>query len=425
MTFDGAGGMDLGLLGDELFRGLMDEPLAWIVRPSYSDATFVQPSDANRGWMRRAHRRHIGGWSTQHLEVVERERVLFLSYTENQRRALAPLVADDRSRQVTARRPRAISAAWDRSVREFAAELHRRCVSMGIPEHASEAHIGRAARLMALAGHLVSVVEPRCLVVANQHSIVGRAFLLVARREGVPTAYVNHAPMAQNVQYMDLPVSYAGLRSQREVDTYARVGVEPDRIRVIGNPASELVAGAGRDPSGPVVLALSNPQDTAALAELVHAAHLDHAVVVAPHPAARADAERLALASGWLLNPMGSTNELLRSGVAAVIQRSSGIVWEAMRLGLPVVQVVLDDEPANFAMTAEPYVRFVTTPEELRAAVDDVRATDLERTVEWAISWCAMTGPAAVDAARQLVVEAAEGGVADWIFDRWGAADRA
>jgi hypothetical protein len=402
----------------EAFAGLLDEPEAWVIRPAYSVPAFAAKfPEVRRSAIRRLAAAAAGASSSRGLDVRFVPPALFIASSANQVRTLAPIWGTGASEHRVSRR---VPGDIDTTLRALASIIEGRFAGIGVHGGDVLLRLTQARRRIDVGRRLLARTNAEVLVVANQHSLNCRALLHAARTMDVPSVYIAHAPYADNAAYRDLPVSVAGLRGPREVEAYAALGAPRDALHVVGNPSISDLSGE-RDRDGPIVLALS-PHAPAVLAELIEATRsaVGTDVVVAPHPAtSRRDVEPL-LPRGWRVHD-GSTQDLLRSGVACVIQRSSGVAWEALSLGTPVIEVSSPGQTPNYPLIAEPVVPIVTTAEELRAALDRVRADGHDAASArraWAASWCEVVGDQAVERARQLI-ETSAGTNPEWALDAW------
>ena len=240
------------------------------------------------------------------------------------------------------------------------------------------------------------------LLVSNQHLSDHRAALHFSTKHRVSSLYVPHAPVASNDLYHDLPVNAAALRGDLEVDYYRSLGALRDRLHSVGNPSVPPLNPPSRL-DGPIVLALS-PWSHDRMREVISLVRdgigTQANIVVAPHPRNRRREVRRLLPDGWSLNS-DRTLDLLARGPRLLIQHSSGIAWEGLYLGIPTIQVQVDDEAPNYPLISEPFVRTVRTGQELHetmmTASKEVDRVDLR---DWAHRWCAEVG---VVAAKRIV----------------------
>lgn len=265
------------------------------------------------------------------------------------------------------------------------------------------------------------------LVIANQHLSDARGSILAAREFGVPSIYIPHAPLADNVEYADLPTDWVGLRGIAEFDYYSRRGAIRGRTVIVGDPSQDIIH-VPSELSGSLVLALSPwpPVLLKRMMRMVDSATAPRTnVVLAPHPRSNRRRLRKMMPPHWDLWE-DSTQRLLDKGPRAVIQHSSGVSWDALRRGIPTVELRMDQKLPNYPAIQAPYVHFVSTVEELQDVVrnlDSTLPTDLARddSIAWARRWCAYEGAAATERAVHLVRRVEEcGQAAHPVLDFWG-----
>lgn len=335
------------------------------------------------------------------------DRVLFVANTQNQRRTLDPIAGTPLRRQAL---PRPSAASYVAAIRAATDSL-----TFGDRPDAA----ATAARSLPRAEAALRRIRPAALVVATQHDAGIRAWLHAARQLGIPSIYFPHAPMAANAQYRDLPVDFAGLRGLLEVRAYEALGADATRMTVCGNPAVDGALGLAPRTERLIFALSPHPQERlrSGLAALSDA--WDGHVTIAPHP--RSDpsfVRRTASATGWAVAGI-RTIDLLRAGAAGLAQDSSGVTWEALAQGIPVVQLGTP--------TTGTY-EFIHDPSIIRLPADDPEL-DLRRTLARvdavalqavARRWCSTVGREAVLAARELIGEAVQRGPQDTpILDGW------
>ena len=292
---------------------------------------------------------------------------------------------------------------------------------------ALERALQSAVRARARATTALDSLMPRLVVVASQHSTSSRAFIHAARERSIPTAYLPHAPAADTYQYRDLPTDFAGLRGPREVDFYRSLGARRDAA-VVGNPQAWIEAPTVLDPDAAVIFA-PRPQPPEQLRAQV--AEVDAAaprVVVSPHPRMRGRAMYEGLwPSHWEVHD-GWTMELLQRGHPCVIQMSSGVAWEAMAHGVPVIELASTPATAPlYLVIREPYAQVCSSALDLGEAVARARlaaadAPSRDRLVSWAREWCAATGAEAVAAAVAWIDEClATSPAGSPLLDHWAS----
>jgi hypothetical protein len=351
---------------------------------------------------------------------------LWVAQTVNQRRTLEPVMTtvgpqralEHRVERGSARRFRTLLREAHDAADEFARLLEWDI--SGASEDLVQSRL-RDAALSVLRAEIAMRGEPRVVVVATQHDLAGRALLAVARRNETPTVYFPHAPLADNPWYRDLPVDYAGLRGEAEADRYVAWGARPDGLHVVGNPSIDRVEAPV--PEGPVIVAVSPwPRDQVRRFLARVAEHVPEAVL-APHPGSDLQDLRRCAPASWRLPPKGTTTfDLMRAGTSLVIQRSSGVAWEAAALGLPVIDVRPADEEPNYPFIHDVAVR-AWTPQEFQAAMTASAQPASEKAARLtaAARWCSTVGRTAAFAARALLEHAGRRGPAPSpVLDGWG-----
>lgn len=265
-----------------------------------------------------------------------------------------------------------------------------------------------AVRAHARAGATLAATRPRLVVLASQHSTASRSLLQVARARGIATAYLPHAPVADTYQYRDLPTDFAAVRGEREADFYRTLGAARP-LAVVGNPQGSVLAPSLLDPDGPVIFAPRPQAPEVVRAQVAAVAAVAPEVVVSPHPRMRGKAQYQGLwPAHWRVHD-GWTLELLRQGYPCLIQLSSGVAWEALAHGVPVIELPSPHEaPPAYLVIREPHVRVCRTDADLGPAVTAARraAADpdaRQRLVAWSEEWCAATGAVAIERVRAWV----------------------
>jgi hypothetical protein len=263
------------------------------------------------------------------------------------------------------------------------------------------------------------------LVVATQHDTSIRALLHVAHLRGTRTVYVPHAPVANNAWYADLPVMFAALRGDLEVAHYREMGVTTGRMTAVGNPAVDAPVELPELALQRPAVALSPWPSSVVATYLDVVARGCPQAVLAPHP--RTDVQSLAarIPSGWATWP-GRSFDLLLEGPSVLVQRSSGLAWEALSLGIPVVQVDLDRDPPNYPFLEGRYVLRVDSAEGLSAALDAARSQGADRAHRhelrtYAAGWCAATGSEAAGRCWGVIRAAADDEPSPLLLDGWAA----
>jgi hypothetical protein len=399
-----------------------DEDLAWITTPSliarspvfHHERRAALPLSEERG---RSLLREQGRYVDESWALHDGH--LFLGSTENQRLAQGPI-----ARLLGEAQPRPAPVAVPEA---RADELGRRAIALGDelmhvaleesvepPRRRVYLQLARAAANLGRFEAVLEAAAPRAVVIGSTHSISARALVLAARRAGIPSVYVPHAPVTVDARLVDLPVDFAAVRGPREVAHYARFGARRRGMTAIGDPAFE---GTGAMPElrrdAPPVFA-PHAFDERTLGQLIDliAEGLRGPVTVSPHPRADRDAVKGLLPPGWDLWD-GRTLDLLHVGPRAVLAMSSGVALEAMQLGLPTIELAFPGEEPNYPFVRHPEVRSASTAEELRRAVAAASGVTAERRASlraWAQGWVCAHGDEAAEAGAALIRRAVERG---------------
>jgi hypothetical protein len=78
---------------------------------------------------------------------------------------------------------------------------------------------------------------PRAVVVANDHTFWPRILIIAAQAEGIPTIYIQHAPVTD--RFPPLLMDYALLDGRHSLETYAKTGESQAIAFLIGMPRSD------------------------------------------------------------------------------------------------------------------------------------------------------------------------------------------
>ena len=270
--------------------------------------------------------------------------------------------------------------------------------------------------------------QPHCLVVASQQSVLARGFSLHFRRAGVPTVYFPHAPFADRPWYYDMPFHYAGLRGARAVQHVSSLLQDPSRVSAVGTtnlqPIDDLAS-----LNSAVVLALSplSDADLAKIVEIVEGAGVEP--VIAPHPRQRLTSLRRLLPSRWAITDQMTTDALLGTGPGVLIQAGSGVGLEALRRGIPLVDLRLGSGEPPYLYLRSEAVMVATDSESLATHVeyalssgrDLAYRSDLARI---AYEWSGPSGTEAVTAFVKLIEDARvapESTLPPLLLDRWAS----
>lgn len=346
---------------------------------------------------------------------------VFLIGGENERRSMEPILAyggrilGEQPKQVRLRsgsaRPEELTGRSLGIAASFVS--HAEAAGVGLPcspRRLLREFIG-TARHMSYTKALVDQREAQAVVVGTNHSKHGRALLGAARRTGVPSVYVPHAPMLADQRFRDLPFDFAGLRGSAEVQWYRDQQLPNTRLTVVGDPGLPEVRVVPIPPHAPIVFAVA-PYEHAVLRRLVSviAASTPESVVVAPYPGQDLRFLRAICPPAWQIWP-NRTYDLLRQGASAVVQHSSGVALEALLLGLPTIELSFDREAAGYPVIVPEYVYFAQTGEDLQKAFAAARADGRDerrrrRLHTWARTWCGQWGEDAAASGWSLVQRA-------------------
>ncbi len=391
--------MDEGTTEDQISRQLGDllaDPLVWCIRPVLTNLPAPTPGRV---------RSRVVRWSgavspATSFAPLKESKWLTAWHTTNERRAYGSLVRDGTEYSLMGSLSATLySNRVRRRIRELANTISQQLSGLTSiqPDHLTRllvhSEIGglRAHRL--IQDHGVERV-----VVATQHSSFIRAVVVAASNLNVPCVYVPHAPVGRNRLYADLPFEMCALRGPREVKYYIDLGARRESMAVMGD--ASMPADLPDLPCPQAVVIAPSPQGTRRLTaffNFIGEAHLG-ATLVCPHPRLTAAELRPLLPDGAELVSDMRTIDLVSATGAVVVQSSSGIAGEALQLGAPTIQVVLDDDPPGYPLIQEPFVSFARSPAELHSTVtamlEELPAARTSRQ-DWAKEWCAYRGPEA------------------------------
>lgn len=382
------------------------ERLLWCLLPDFD----IQFSREPFGLSLRGHARRLipEGWFRFEPSVLRAAGDgLIVTRAMTEERVLSPVVGSATPVQVPELRTRPGRVAGAAAVQAVKAWIDETLRSRQRPEwlrpwrdaaNATACQIEQYGRM--------DLLRYRFVLVPRQSHPLVRALILAAEDQGVPVAFLPHSPMT--AWQIDLPVAYAGLRGEAErAFTVAHTGADPERIVIVGNPDVSVLREPmpALRPDAPGVLALS-PDPEPVLREmvaLVQSAGCSD-VVVAPHPRSDLRMLRRIIPAQWELHRGGRTADLLREGPPWVIQRSSGVAWEATALGIPTGELRpgsgLPDYPFLANERVYPALR---EADDVRRFVTWARSTDRHRLREHALAWGSPDGTEAVARARALL----------------------
>lgn len=213
------------------------------------------------------------------------------------------------------------------------------------------------ARHLWAADTVLELLQPEVVLVGNDHSCGGQAFVQLARRRGIASVCAQDGAVDDDPWWWWLTADRLAATSEQLVQMLVRHGVAPERCTVTGQPRYDLLS-----PSGPadqraarVALGL-DPSKFSVLFAVQTNLSLDYvqAVVAAllaipgvhvmlrPHPSDRRDlCERLTReyeSEHMTLHSAGDSVTLLQA-CDALVTRNSTVILEAAVLGKPVISV--------------------------------------------------------------------------------------
>lgn len=191
---------------------------------------------------------------------------------------------------------------------------------------------------------LIRELKPRSVTVINDHNVVPLAWLLSARRSGVPTVYIQHA--AVSAVFPKLLANWALLEGQHAADTYSRIGSYARQTRLVGIPRLDGRIGFHGDAklSGELTvgLCLKTFYSDAQIRDLFDALKKSPKVVriiLRPHPGSPAEyMDRLRTLLKEDISD-GRTEEAIRflERVDVLVSGESTIILEAALMKIPAI----------------------------------------------------------------------------------------
>lgn len=187
---------------------------------------------------------------------------------------------------------------------------------------------------------MISTIPPRIVCVANDHAPVCIALLEAARINGIPTVYVQHAPVAENFPPLDYDISV--LFDQWSRDVYERAaefhGLARQRGTVVILPPFNEPYRRPRLGSAPyrVGIALTLLFAEEALRQLLSELTTDcrvRQVLLRPHPRCRADLSGLTHYPNVVITDGRRDPGDFLNDVDLVVVANSGFAVEALHAG--------------------------------------------------------------------------------------------
>lgn len=405
---------------------LLSIPEVWIIRPllySWPDAT--DPGSIGRRVVREVESYGFLLGRSKSVYAVHPHGFLLGWGTENQRRSLGRFAREAVIVPPTYRdRFRVFVNALKRRNQELVDEVDRALSTLRVVPKVQIARLVRqAAREMIWTRRLLEDQEICRVLVATQHNVQARAMAVVAREAAVPSVYVPHAPVANNREYADLPVDYAALRGREEIEHYANLGADRNRLVTVGNMALDRRVDQLIEQSGPAVVAPS-PWSKERVEKFLNM--VDEGVVqnflVCPHPRSNVANIKEVLPERGKIVDAGTTWEQLIDGASVVIQSSSGVALEALLMGLPVIEVRWDGSIPSYPIIREPYVYFANDGQDIARILGLLESGEADEQRHgrrvWARQWCAAVGHEAEERLASLLQANLRS--TGFLIDEWG-----
>lgn len=365
-------------------------------------------------------RRVSGTTSVRHVVF---EGTMLVWTTENQRRVLAASLPRCREIQAPSsgtRSARGLGAlALSGPVRAVVASLADvpRVMRGGLARE-----LYRAARATEMARRVLEDGVER-IVVASQHDTLIRALLRAGHRAGLPTAYIPHSTYFDDPRYRDLPVDLALLPGDAELNLYADLGARQAGLVTVGMATIPKVpAGAVDTSRWFLALSADDHADNQRTLNMAAEAGLepDQAIVL-PHPRTTRRTLRYAEETGYQVLS-GRTIDLVVARRHPVVAAGSGILLEALCLGVPVVDLRDAGGRGRRPALEAPELDRVSDVEGLSAALRRLQASGgfNPALTSWTRRWVAATGADAADRVETALatMPRAAGPLA---LDRWSA----
>jgi len=218
-----------------------------------------------------------------------------------------------------------------------------------------------------IARALLAHLSPDLLVVMNELNVLGRATVLVARSQGVPSLHLQHGIMAEWMLWRKLHADHIAVWGEADRRRLILAGVPSERITVTGNPHFDrltqrispetvraLLASLGLQADRPIILVTTQHDSLEAsrrqLSAVIQAATAfpEHQIVVKLHPAERFEPYRRMLRE--LRAPhVHLTRDVdlfaLLEASAVLITRFSTTGLEAMLKKKPVITLNFSGQP--------------------------------------------------------------------------------
>ncbi len=379
---------------------LIDDDQVWCIRPDLLRRSRIGPFDLR--WRLFSHRLYRTQPIVRRLPQagIGEDGVLAVWTTGNQQRALGCHRARPTRRDWRLH----VDPSGDFTAWRHARELASRLVTLpALSELYSRSDL--ASELFLVHGLIqaarseLAKVRPSAVVLASQHSVHLRAYVLAAREQHIPVAYVPHAPLADNAYYADLPMDRALLRGELEAEQYVAWGADRGGLSIVGVPSLDLTATSSPVGADRLVIAPS-PWPSSELeaffdgvrnaVEQLRADGRPPTVVCCPHPRLAAERLRPLLPPGTAMASERRTIDELAAHGGAVVQHASGVALEAMAVGAPIVEFDPLKSGPNYPFMRSPHVTTATDAQQLAAAVERAltsSVSDRTEAMEYARRW--------------------------------------
>lgn len=196
--------------------------------------------------------------------------------------------------------------------------------------------------------------RPRTVVVSNDHNFWPRVLVAAAQAEGIPTVYIQHAPVTE--RFPRLTMDYALLEGRKSLKLYSDIGESRTRVFLIGMPRMDPYIGNlnRRTAAATVGICIGNLDSMEQAESLIR--HVvsccgELAFLVRPHPATpqpRLDYwKRLCVELNLAYSDSRSEHPFeFLSRVDVVIAGGSGIILEALLMNVtPIMHALNPNRP--------------------------------------------------------------------------------
>lgn len=305
--------------------------------------------------------------------VLDNERRLWVWNTVNQSRAFGGGIYGHETRSLRSVTQSTSSTRFSKRIHNWLIDLARRQREVDSDDQIiefSDAWAQYASFLSEASESALQALSPSAVILANQHLPEHRSIIASSRRQGIPTVYLPHAPMATNRQYADLPVDYASAFGRGEVEVLKSFGADTSRVRVCGNPAMKLPESPTRE-TGPNcqrrIVAAPSPVTTGKLAwffsSIRSACGDDFDICL--HPRLPPDRIRKMIGPSTRVVSDIRTLDYIANTSCILIHMNSGVGLEAMAAGVPSINLIPPDSSPSYFYLLQDSVLTATSDSEL------------------------------------------------------------